>query len=351
MNATRAATHWRAADWAAWAGLPADAVTVPPPAIRPAARTRRDAAHIARVVAIFAAIAAVLGLLPYRLPGEVLPSQLHRIERSTCASCPPAQQLIAAGLRHESGRTWLTMRFAAPPQGVHLDVLPAAGSAVTIAQRGDREWTMTVPARDDARLTTFAAGARGDTAVVELPPAAREGVVLRTSQGVAFPSSGTLLPTADTVRTVSALDVVLVVMMLAGAWQGYKRGAAMMAVQLAAVIVIMATVALLGSLLWSRVAALPAVVAALISGATVAALALLVHAALTSSARRFGISDGGPTRERGVAMMLGAARAIIFCAMLAALASDQIVFEPLARLAERSTVAAPLANGWRAIVR
>ncbi len=366
MNTTRKMAGWQADDWARWAGV--DAGVGPAKAaghyrdvehpggvgLRPDVyrhdRAALSRALIVRAVIGFGLFAALLSIVPYRLPGETRAADLRPIERPLCVACPASQQIMAAGFRVDRERPWLTVRFAAPPSGVRFDALIGASEIpLRFEQRDGGNWWMSAPAGSGIVLTRFMAGARGDRVVFELPAEASAGAAIRSAEGVRFPSAGTLAPHAAPTSGVNFVDVLIAGLLILGAWRGYRNGALSMATQLVAVAVI---VVLLKGLSRALVAAsgLSDVAFAFAAGAAIALAGIAVHAlARRGSAAIFKPRTGEP-KERGLGGLLGIVRTALIAAMLLAILSDQAVLDAVSAMIDASFAGTRFIDAWRALI-
>lgn len=353
MSLTRADVgmpQWRSEEWARWAGVGAQPTTAsrvsPRIMASPRARAVSWRQAVSGIVA-FASVAALLWLIPYRVPGELPEAELQAIERPLCASCPASQLITAAGVRTFNDRQWLTVRFAGSPQEATFDVvLGEPNVAVAIAQRPDGGWTMSAPRTSGVALASFAVASRGERAVFELPPLAASGVALRSAEGVRFPAEGVLPVRQEPGRAVNVIDLLVAVVVLAGAWRGYRAGAVPMITQLIALALIVLIIrAISGNVIGASAAS--SVAAAAVFGAAIAIAGVAVHVILRRIARSFALAD---VRERGLGALLGMLRAAVVAAMIIAVASDQALIEAVSGTIERSSTGVALATLWRAML-
>lgn len=170
---------------------------------------------------VFAAITALSLLIPRSLPGELPAGSFTLHAQAVCVKCPPTEQLTGIGMLAGDNGWFVNARFVAPPFNAHItlafDGLP---DTVELQQTG-KEWRYAGKRND-----VLSVSERGNLVVFSLPGTIRAtGISVSTGSGDRIPASGFASPTYPSAVHFNGTDILLLLVLLATAIYGFKRGA------------------------------------------------------------------------------------------------------------------------------
>jgi uncharacterized membrane protein required for colicin V production len=186
---------------------------------------------------VFAAIMALSLLLPRSLPGEIAARSFTPHAQTPCAKCPPTEQLTGAGMLAGDNAWFVNARFAAPPLNAHITLAFDGVPGTVELQHAGREWR-SAGERTDTIPALTSVGERGNLVVFGLPATLRAtGIAVATGTGDRIPASGFAVPVYPSTVHFNGTDIVLLLVLLATAVYGFKRGALAEVADLMAIIV------------------------------------------------------------------------------------------------------------------
>jgi hypothetical protein len=174
---------------------------------------------------VSAAIMALALLLPRSLPGELTAARMTPHAGAICANCPPTERLTAIGMLAGDDGWFVNVRFAVPPRNTRI-TLALEGVADTLElQQAGKDWRI-VGKPTDAVPALTGAGERGDLVVFQLPATSRAtGIAVATATGDRIPASGFAAPVYPSTAHFNATDVLILLVLVATAVYGFRRGA------------------------------------------------------------------------------------------------------------------------------
>ena len=198
-------------------------------------------ARLLLVLALCATGAALRPLLPTKMPGELTSGQMTQHDPSRCPACPRGEQIESAGWIREGNSLSLTVQFADAPANTHLRIyfaevrdalqLQQVGSSCRISRRRetDAPTPVEVSQRKNRVVFTFLGTFHTD------------GIAVATSSGDRIPASGFIGPWRPSAPHLNVTDGIIIVVLVATAWYGYRRGMLVEMTKLAMVIVAVGT--------------------------------------------------------------------------------------------------------------
>lgn len=303
-------------------------------------------------VLVFLALLALSLLLPARIPGELSGSAMSQHEQPLCEACPRAQRLTALGVVASEDAWHVNIQFAAPPFNNSLQLqLQGLPDAIDLEQTGTTWRTPSGAGSTSVKSITQ----HGDRVVVELPASLRtNGFAASTASGDRMPASGFVTPLYPGSAHFNATDVVLLLILLAGAWYGYKRGLLPETADLIAVALALAIAAVVAKPLSAAFASMtstPAAAADLASGAVVVVTGILGFLFVPKIADRFRDAARGfpPLVGRGGGAAFAVVRQLIVLAMILSVGVQLRVFNWAAASITSSAIGSALLNAWRTL--
>jgi uncharacterized membrane protein required for colicin V production len=310
---------------------------------------------------VFAVLAALYALMPLRLPGELQDADLVKRAGPPCTTCPPSGEITGVGLLQAGEIAFVTVRLAAPPSGTRLRVDVPDEASVWLQQvAGTGRWQASRQASSQAATTSpLRIGTRADRIVVEMRAARIPGVAVATDSGDRVPSTGFVAPVRLPPVRFNLVDAIVLALLMATAWAGYRRGCVLGTVDLAGLtFVLLLTWVLyepLGRLMRaaatsqheSDALAFGLLVAVIGVGAHVLARAVapsLLHRAGQLFDRVLGPRLNGP-----LGVPIAVARTLALVAMALAVAGDLVVLGWAQHAVQASVSGPPLVHAWRAM--
>ena len=305
-------------------------------------------------IVVFVVFAALSLLLPAASPGEMAASEMTHHGDPPCQACPPPEQLTDIGLAATDAGWFLNVRFATVPIDARVRItLDGAGGAIDLRRTG-KAWKY---------LGKPAAGAPALRSVTERDGlvvfgfsdgVGTNGVAVATASGDRLPASGFVAPHYASAPRFNATDAVLVAILLATAWYGYRRGALGEAADLASIVLGLVVAAFayrpLAAAL-SAVAPGPRGAAILASGILVVGVALVGFAVLPrvlQSARRTA-SALDPMLNGVAGSTMACARQLAVLAMLLTAGVDLAALHWAAPSINSSLLGTTLLRTWRTL--
>jgi uncharacterized membrane protein required for colicin V production len=194
---------------------------------------------------VFAGVTAISLLMPRALPGEMSGSELRSHAILPCATCPPPEQIVSAGLAVGGEQWFLNVKFAAPPVASRVAISLDGAPGTLQLQRAGAAWSLARPVPPGFPRVLHI-DQRDDRLVVTLEPAATvSGFFVSTGSGDRLPSSGFAPPTYPAAAHFNETDFVLLLILAATAAYGFSRGFAVEIADLAAMVLSLTVAALI----------------------------------------------------------------------------------------------------------
>jgi len=303
---------------------------------------------------VFLVILVLALLLPTSIPVELSLSEMTQHGPSVCQSCPPTEQLVAAGMMAGEAAWYLNVRFASPPFNSRLRISFAGIPGVLEVQQTGKTWLNAHVT--SAGLPALAGVSERDNQVVFVLPD-----TLRTNGFTVSTASGDRIPVADFIEPVypkaahfNGTDVVLLLILAVTAWFGYKRGLVLELSNLAAILLSI----LLAALLYRPLAAWcahilpdPRASAAAVSCALVLVAGSIGLLLLPKLTLRLGAAAGSVHPKLSGALGGGIAclRQLAVLAMLLAVGTDLTVLHWANSSINSSVIGTALLHAWRTV--
>ena len=197
-------------------------------------------AGIVRLTTTFLMSFAVLALLllaPKALPGELAFASMTRHGATACSKCPASERLVAIGLAQGEHGWFANVKLAAPPSAARLTLTLEGVPNPIELQRVGSAWQYRGPTTSSSTVEISGVAERDDLVIFALPLTIRPtGIAVATASGDRIPESGFVRPVFPAPRHLNAVDAVLMVILLATAAFGFRRGAVTELGSLAAVV-------------------------------------------------------------------------------------------------------------------
>jgi uncharacterized membrane protein required for colicin V production len=303
---------------------------------------------------VFVVLAVLSLLLPRRMPGELSGAELTPHAAPACQSCPPTEQITGAALATGEDAWHLNLRFAARPFNSVLRIsFAGVPDVIELRQAGD-SWRYSGPSIGGMPPITSVAQ-RGNQLVLTLPLTLRTtGVAVSTASGDRMPASNFLSPVYPSPAHGNVTDAVLVCVLLATAWFGYRRGLVPEAANLTAMLLSMAIAAAASRPLFAlgaRIASYPRAGAALGCALLIVCSGIAGLVVVPRLFRRFGLTaiPLHPFYSGALGATAACVRQLAVLAMVLAVGTDLAILNWASSSVHSSLLGAPLIHAWKTL--
>jgi len=299
------------------------------------------------------ALVALSLLLPASIPGELSPNQMTPHGSALCQACPPTEQLTAVGMLASDSSWYVNVRFAVPPLNARLRIAFQGIPGFVDVQQSGTAWGNPRSRQRDS-ITPTNAQQSGNQVVFAFPATLRAtGVAIATASGDRIPDSGFLEPSYPAAPHFNATDAVLLLILLATALYGFKRGLLRELGDLLVIIVSLVVAGIAYKPLGALFAGLsnPRAAAILASGALVLAFALIGFLVLPVLSKPFAAmtSSLDPMFNKLGGSFTGCMRQLVVLAMLLGVGTGLSVLPWADASIHSSLLGSALIHAWQTV--
>jgi hypothetical protein len=189
-------------------------------------RNRRLVTIVSVVALVIIVFGTIQALLPDRIAGQLPDQGLTGHKGAACHGCSGQEQLVGAGVQRVGGTSYVTIRLGAAATKAIL-ALHFAGhpTIVTLNERSGTSapWSATISNGTSFKLTTIGVIAQSNDVVVSLPGTSTPALWVTTPAGDRLPGTGSLVATSPA-TSENWVDLLMIVLVAAALWFGWRRG-------------------------------------------------------------------------------------------------------------------------------
>jgi uncharacterized membrane protein required for colicin V production len=307
------------------------------------------ASRILTAVVVFLALGALSLILRPSAPGTMSSAELSPHTQAKCHTCPPTEQLTGAGAVAGRNEWYVNADFATPPfnSTLRLEFDGVPGS-VELKQTGTT-WNYS---GSNSAASVTSVDQDGNRVVLSLPASLHtNGFAVSTGSGDRIPASGFFAPRYAAPSHFNMTDVIVILILVAAAWYGYKRGLATEMADLIAVAIslVVAAIALRPlSGVFSGITTSPAAASTLAGAILVIVTATLGFMFVPRLLKSWGFrGTSSPAVARFGGAALAPLRQLAVIAMLLALGTQLKVLSWASASITSSRIGGALLDAWR----